>query len=147
MSVIFKSEKEYSEILGALRSRASYNGDFRSILRNLFHNEIETLKEYHNGLNEEELIETVLYWFVADLYRANDISYTARYNEPTKLLPLQVVKVTPIYNQFEIIKALQSVRYQIEVPHKYSNQLDKIICHLALSVVQDNPLYEKAKTW
>ena len=147
MSVQFKTEKEYSEILETLRDRATTNNDFQSIIENLFRSEMVSLKDFEKDFMDHEINETILYWFVAELYQANDISYTIRYNESTGLVPLKVVKGVKTYTTFELIKALRSVRYQIEVSHKYKDQLDKIISHLALCVVEDDPGYKNAETW
>jgi len=144
MSVILKSETEYSEILKTIMGKAKGNDDFRCFLKHLFREDVETLNGYHS---ESKALNNVLYWFVDGLHRANEISYTIRYHEPTTLSPFNILPIPRELTIYELIQSLRSAQYQIEQPHKYDDHLSKLISHLALSIVTESEDYQKAEKW
>ncbi len=146
MSVQMKTDLRYSEILDTLREYGD-ELDLRIESKYILNKELEKSKRYSPELNEDEHLDIVLSWFVSGLHQANLISYAIRYKKPLELYDFKHESSSRILSPFELLKALQSVRYQIEQAHDYQRQLELFISRIAICIVEKDPQYQKADTW
>ena len=102
-----------------------------------------------NGMNE------VLWNFVNDLRRANTITWNRQYqDEQYPLDILELKTVTPYKNDFQLLKSLRGVRYNLISNDGQETdllgcmqKLDKLILHIAFEIVDRLPEWEMADTW
>lgn len=81
--------------------------------------------------------------FVQILRVANYASFEKRYREPSAVLPIQFTTQTPM-NQFQLLKSLDCIRYQIEVKHQAEDTLEQIISGVQREIISNLPQYNAA---
>lgn len=100
----------------------------------------------------ETQIDVILQDFVQGLCNANTEAYNERYEDETDLAQrkLKWATTTPYSNRCELLKSLESVKYNSAESVNYNGvkqDLHDVIFSLMFSIIHKLPEYERAETW
>ena len=116
---------------------------------------IAPIWHYPKGWDEPNGMDESLKGFVNDLRRANTITWNRQYtDEQYQLSVLDFKTVLPYKNNFELLKSLRGVRYNlISNNGEETNlldcykKLDALVEYVALDIIDKMPEWERADTW
>ena len=141
MSVILEDDQKFQNIFAALRRHPKAIGH---------------LFGYPDGWDYIGGLDLILRPWISRLHLANCAAYNARYDgghAAARIIEMDGEGPGADWNDFELIKALQSLSYQCneaegDAQHKESLRLlERIIYGLMADVIRRMPAYENAETW
>jgi len=140
MSVILYDDEKFLRIYATLRLDAK---DYAHIF------------DYPEGWNKPGGMDTYLRAFIDDLRRANIITWNRQYpDDQQPLRTLQFKPVLPYATDFELLKSLQGLRYNLisndgtktDISGCFEKLTNLIYC-LMSRIIDRLPEYQRAETW
>lgn len=140
MSVIHYEDEKFKRLFESLKFK---------------NKEMAYIWNYPEGWNQFQGMNGVVEAFVQDLRLANTITWNRQY--PDSIAPLVRVKLggcLPYANDFELLKSLRGVRYNlvdnagVESNLRDCNEkLKAVIEHVMSDIIGKIPAYDAAETW